>query len=305
MNTTIITPEVETLTPEEFIARVYSVCDPVQETPADYFVRNLDTGKLELHITKDAYSALPAEDKQSIWDSFRWSRRSGCWISRGLPYEDLGHLESVAKLFGLADGGYFVTLTLDDTGSREAEPVATPAPAPAKPAAPAKAAKQPVEKPSAKAKRPEIIPPKQRKYYTGTIGTDEIEHALHRGSLFEGGKVRIAAFFASDHTPDECKKFLKEEYGVGGCSHDFLNGASGFVEHDGSGIRIRSGFHGEGSELKLSWVSVASYLRTMVREGRFLTDKEQERYNAIAKQYKGKLPTPNPCRQYPPVKQGA
>lgn len=286
MNTNTITPEVETLTPEEFITRVHTMCGSVEDTLADYFVRNLDTGKLELHIDKPTYDTFSTEDKQSLWDSFRWSRKVGCWISRGLPYEDLDHLATVAGLFGLADGGYFVTLRLDDAGKAEV----TPAPAPAKPEPVA----APVAAPAApKAKRPETIFP-NRKIFTGTIGVDEIEHALQHGSGFAEGKVRIAAFFASDHTPDECKKFLKEEYGIGGNSHNFLNGASGMVDHDGSGLTIRSGFHGEGAELKLSWVSVASYLRTMVREGRFLTGKDAERYAAVAKHFNGKIPSPTP-----------
>ena len=283
-----IMPEVETLTPEQFLARVYSVYDPVPETPADYFVRNLDTGKVDLHIAKATYSAMAADEKQSLWDAFRWSKRNGCWISRGLPHEDIDRIASVAESFGLADGGYFITLTpADMVGSGEAapvepEPVAAPAPV-----------TTPAAKPSPKAKRPETIST-ERKYYTGTIGTDEIEHALHRGSGFAGGKIRIAAFFAGNHTPDESKKFLAKEYGIGGCSHDFLNGASGFVDHNASGLVIRSGFHGEGTELKLSWISVASYLHTMVREGRYLTDKEQQKYNEVVKRFHGKVPTPAP-----------
>lgn len=290
-----ITPEVETLTPEEFITRVHELCGEAAETPTDYFIRNLDTGKLELHMTKPTYRAYSAEDRQSLWDSFRWSRTEGCWISRGIPYADLSGHEELAASLGLTDGGYFVTLHVDGVNAatqEKAEPVAAAKPPKAK------------AQDAPKAKRPETIPVAKPKT-AGFIGVDEIEHALHHGSGFSGGKIRIAAFYAHNHTPEEAKQFLKREYGTGGCSYTFLDETRGWLDYDSKGFKITYGPYSDNNETLLSWVSVDSYLRDMVRNGRYLTDEEQAELNAISKQHHGKLPMPNPCMHYPPVKQGA
>ena len=290
-----ITPEVETLTPEEFITRVHALCGEAAETPTDYFIRNLDTGKLELHMTKPTYRAYSAEDRQSLWDSFRWSRTEGCWISRGIPYADLSGHEELAASLGLTDGGYFVTLHVDGTNAatqEKSEPVA--------PAKPPKAKAQDAPK----AKRPETI------YVAKPVAADkqsapvsieaaEIIHALLHGSGFEGGKIRIAAFYSAPHTPDEAKKFLKEEYGTGGHSHTFLNGASGFVDYDAKGIEVRE--WKTDNRIRLSWVSVDSYIRGMIRNGTYLTADEQKTFDAMKAKQRGKLPTPQPRMHYAPA----
>ena len=49
-------------------------------TTADYFILNRETGKLELHFTKESYQALDEGVKRKIKSSFLWGRRSGCWI---------------------------------------------------------------------------------------------------------------------------------------------------------------------------------------------------------------------------------
>ena len=291
-----ITPEVETLTPEEFVTRVHALCGEAAETPTDYFIRNLDTGKLELHMTKPTYRAYSAEDRQSLWDSFRWSRTEGCWISRGIPYADLSGHEELAASLGLTDGGYFVTLHVDSANAATQEKAESVAPA-----KPPKAKAQDAPK----AKRPETVyvaKPVAADKQSAPVSIDaaEIIHVLIHGSGFEGGKIRIAAFYSAPHTPDEAKKFLKEEYGTGGHSHTFLNGASGFVDYDGSGMKIR--VWKQDAEVKLSWITVDSYLRGMVREGVYLTDEEQAKYKAAVAPFRGKAPMPMPRMHYPPVK---
>ena len=88
------------LTPDEFAAR-YA---PPAATPADYFIRNRETGKLELHFDKASYDALTDAQKQDIRSNFLWGRSSGCWISRAKE-PNLWHAERVAKGLGLADAG--------------------------------------------------------------------------------------------------------------------------------------------------------------------------------------------------------
>ena len=49
---------------------------------SNYYIQNLETGKLELHFDKEAYIALDEATKKKIKSSFLWGRKSGCWISR-------------------------------------------------------------------------------------------------------------------------------------------------------------------------------------------------------------------------------
>lgn len=98
---------IETLTPEEFAAKYLPVLearDAATETPDDYFVRNQETGKLELHFAKSTYTALDEDAKKRIKGAFLWGRNSGCWISR-CKEPNLYDAERVAKSLGLYDAG--------------------------------------------------------------------------------------------------------------------------------------------------------------------------------------------------------
>lgn len=307
MKANTITKDVLTLTPEEFAAKFLPILQSQETdtTPTDYFVRNLDTGKLELHITKPTYKAYDAETKQAVWDNFKWSRECGCWIEReASDPTDFDALWLFATQLGLADGGYFVTMHADgaqhDSSAAKADmkkPVAnaklvadTKPVAAVKCVTPAKAAKV-----TETVKRHETISP-----VNVVIDDDEICHALRRGSHIEGGKIRIAAFYSRNPTSDEAKAFLKEEYGIGGGTHDLLCGARGMVDHNGKGITIK--VWDANVERQLSWTTVHTYLRDMIKRGDYLDEKEQKRYDEIKKQYHGKLPKPAPRFGFPSVK---
>lgn len=88
-----------TFTPDEFAARFAP-----SATPADYFVLNRSTEKLELHFDKATYDALTDAQRAEIKSAFVWGRRSGCWISRAKE-PNLWHAKRVAESLGLADGG--------------------------------------------------------------------------------------------------------------------------------------------------------------------------------------------------------
>ena len=62
----------------------------------------------------------------------------------------------------------------------------------------------------------------------------EIENELRKhGSGFAGGKQRIMALYQTQPDRKLRAKALAKEYGIGGHSQDFLDGSSGFVNHDG------------------------------------------------------------------------
>ena len=91
--------EIVTMTPDEFAAKFAPAA-----TPDSYFIRNRETGKLELHFDKADYDDLTDDQKREIKGAFLWGRRSGCWISR-CKEPNLWRAEKIAKTLGLADGG--------------------------------------------------------------------------------------------------------------------------------------------------------------------------------------------------------
>lgn len=90
---------VYTVSPDEFVAKFSPAA-----TPDSYFIRNRETGKLELHFDKADYDDLTDDQKREIKGAFLWGRRSGCWISR-CKEPNLWSAEKIAKALGLADGG--------------------------------------------------------------------------------------------------------------------------------------------------------------------------------------------------------
>ena len=69
----------------------------------------------------------------------------------------------------------------------------------------------------------------------------EIENELRKhGSGFMGGKQRIMALYQTQPDRSLRVKALAKEYGIGGHSHDFLDGSRGFVNHDWKGLDRKS-----------------------------------------------------------------
>ena len=71
---------------------------------ANYYIRNMETGKIELHFDKDDYLALPDAMKAKIKSNFLFSRATGAWVSR-CKFPNLYRPECVAKELGLEDAG--------------------------------------------------------------------------------------------------------------------------------------------------------------------------------------------------------
>ena len=105
----------------------------------------------------------------------------------------------------------------------------------------------------------------------------EIENELRKhGSGFMGGKQRIMALYQTQPDRNLRAKALAKEYGIGGHSHDFLDGSRGFVNHDWKGLEFDH--YPEHKKFTLSWTQVEKYIDLMVQSDRYLTDKEKEHY---------------------------
>ena len=105
----------------------------------------------------------------------------------------------------------------------------------------------------------------------------EIENELRKhGSGFMGGKQRIMALYQTQPDRSLRAKTLAKEYGIGGHSHDYLDGSRGFVNHDGRGMEFDH--YPEHKKFALSWTQVEKYIDLMIQSDRYLTDKEKEHY---------------------------
>ena len=108
----------------------------------------------------------------------------------------------------------------------------------------------------------------------------EIENELRRhGSGFAGGKQRIMALYQTQPDRKLRAKALAKEYGIGGHSHDFLDGSSGFVNHDGKGLEFDR--YPDHQKFTLSWTQVEKYIDLMIQSDRYLTDQEKEHRAAV------------------------
>ena len=105
----------------------------------------------------------------------------------------------------------------------------------------------------------------------------EIENELRKhGSGFMGGKQRIMALYQTQPDRNLRAKALAKEYGIGGHSHDYLDGSRGFVNHDWKGLEFER--YPDHQKTILKWAQVEQYIDLMIQSDRYLTEKEKEHY---------------------------
>nr|VUW95380.1 Methyltransferase domain protein [Faecalibacterium prausnitzii] len=108
----------------------------------------------------------------------------------------------------------------------------------------------------------------------------EIENELRKhGSGFAGGKQRIMALYQTQPDRNLRAKALAKEYGVGGHSHDFLDGSRGFVNHDWKGLEFDH--YPDHQKITLKWAQVEKYIDLMIQSDRYLTEEEKEQRAAV------------------------
>ena len=107
----------------------------------------------------------------------------------------------------------------------------------------------------------------------------EIENALRRGSNFEDSKLRIWQIYQMQPDRKLRAKALAKEYapyGPGGSSHTYLDGSSGWLDHDSKGLTFEH--YPDHRKTLLRWDRVEKYIDLMIQSDRYLTDKEKEHY---------------------------
>ena len=104
----------------------------------------------------------------------------------------------------------------------------------------------------------------------------EIENALRRGSNVEGSKLRIWKIYQLQPDRKLRAKALANEYapyGPGGSSHTYLDGSSGWLDHDSKGLTFEH--YPDHQKVLLRWDQVEKYIDLMIQSDRYLSDKER------------------------------
>ena len=105
----------------------------------------------------------------------------------------------------------------------------------------------------------------------------EIENALRRGSNVEGSKLRIWKIYQLQPDRKLRAKALANEYapyGPGGSSHTYLDGSSGWLDHDSKGLTFEH--YPDHQKVLLRWDRVEKYIDLMIQSDRYLSDKERK-----------------------------
>ncbi len=102
--------------------------------------------------------------------------------------------------------------------------------------------------------------------YSGFITDDEIELTLNRGSGVRNGKKRIYNFFSETHSLKEQISFLKNEYGIGGCTCALMYENGMNEMHDGKGVKYTK-INDE--SIQLSWSKVATIINRLIIENKY------------------------------------
>ena len=104
----------------------------------------------------------------------------------------------------------------------------------------------------------------------------EIENALRRGSNVEGSKLRIWKIYQLQPDRKLRAKALANEYapyGPGGSSHTYLDGSSGWLDHDSKGLTFEH--YPDHQKVLLRWDRVEKYIDLMIQSDRYLSDEER------------------------------
>ena len=110
------------------------------------------------------------------------------------------------------------------------------------------------------------------------ISQEDIDSVLQRGSGFQNGKYHIYRQFQKNEDGKSNIDFLKKEYGTGGGTHYFPDGTQGHISYDGKGIAIEKHGSSTNPDLVLSWAKVEKRLRELIKNDRYLNEKEKDHY---------------------------
>ena len=118
------------------------------------------------------------------------------------------------------------------------------------------------------------------------ISEQDITDALCNGSGYKDGKFRIQQYLSARILPleEDQARWLKKEYGIGGCSWDFRDGGRGYIDHMDKNFEVIRNTENGAYRRVLKWKEVAQRLRLLIYNDQYLTDAERAPYQAWAEE---------------------
>ena len=124
----------------------------------------------------------------------------------------------------------------------------------------------------------QIVEAEDEKSSAFSVSQEDIDSVLVKGSGFQDGKYRIYRQLQKNEDRKSNIDFLKKEYGTGSGTHYFPDGTQGHDGHDGKGITIEKHGSSANPDLILSWSKVEKRLRELIKNNRYLNEKEKDHY---------------------------
>ena len=110
------------------------------------------------------------------------------------------------------------------------------------------------------------------------ITEDEIDAFLQGSGAYSDGRLATYAFFIQDKTDKEKTDFIKERYGIGGCSHALSGADNSHADYNGKGLKLaRGSFSNPDVEVLLKWPKVAKRVAALIENDNFLKPSDFSR----------------------------
>src|SRR5699024_8000363 len=117
------------------------------------------------------------------------------------------------------------------------------------------------------------------------ITQDEIDSFLTGGGPYSDGRLSTYAFFIQEKTAKEKADFLKEQYGIGGCSHALSGADDSHADYDGKGTKLwRGGFLKPAATELLKWPQAAKRAQQLIAQGMYLKAGDYSRMPAYERE---------------------
>ena len=110
------------------------------------------------------------------------------------------------------------------------------------------------------------------------ITDDEINAFLAGGGPYSDGRLATYSFFLTHTEKAERAAFLKDRYGVGGCSHALSRADDSHASYDGRGLELARGIYGKPDALvKLNWNQAAERVAKLIDQSLYLKPADYSR----------------------------
>lgn len=113
------------------------------------------------------------------------------------------------------------------------------------------------------------------------ITQDEVDTFLARGGSFSDGRLAIYSFYLQHENTEERTSFIKEQYGIGGCSHALSGADDSHADYNGKGLKLsRGSIRNPDTMVTLKWPAVAKRVGYLIEQDKFLKAADFSRMDA-------------------------